>query len=103
MYSDELEMSTMAYSFLAVDTEEGQGLATKPTVENTTINMRSRTPATTNTGTVPRDINTHVFSWGLNDKEQLGGPKGSKVCLYHRCCGVVGGFCLLLIHLLVYR
>lgn len=27
-----------------------------------------------------KDIQTHVFVWGLNDKDQLGGPKGSKVC-----------------------
>ena len=26
-----------------------------------------------------QDIKTHVFVWGLNDKDQLGGPKGSKV------------------------
>jgi len=26
-----------------------------------------------------RDILTNVFVWGLNDKDQLGGPKGSKV------------------------
>ena len=26
-----------------------------------------------------KDIQTHVFVWGLNDKDQLGGPKGSKV------------------------
>ena len=26
-----------------------------------------------------RNIQTHVFCWGLNDKDQLGGPKGSKV------------------------
>jgi len=28
----------------------------------------------------PREILTNVFVWGLNDKDQLGGPKGSKVC-----------------------
>jgi len=27
----------------------------------------------------PREILTNVFVWGLNDKDQLGGPKGSKV------------------------
>ena len=26
-----------------------------------------------------RDIQTYVFVWGLNDKDQLGGPKGSKI------------------------
>lgn len=26
-----------------------------------------------------KDIQTHVFVWGLNDKDQLGAPKGSKV------------------------
>ena len=25
------------------------------------------------------EIRTHVFVWGLNDKDQLGGPKGSKI------------------------
>ncbi|KAK7486952.1 hypothetical protein BaRGS_00021768, partial [Batillaria attramentaria] len=28
-----------------------------------------------------KDIQTHVFVWGLNDKDQLGGPKGSKIKL----------------------
>jgi len=31
----------------------------------------------------PREILTNVFVWGLNDKDQLGGPKGSKVT--HSC------------------
>ncbi|GFN81530.1 E3 ubiquitin-protein ligase herc2-like, partial [Plakobranchus ocellatus] len=26
-----------------------------------------------------KDIQTYVFVWGLNDKDQLGGPKGSKI------------------------
>ena len=26
-----------------------------------------------------KEIKTHVFAWGLNDKDQLGGPKGSKI------------------------
>ncbi|XP_074649618.1 E3 ubiquitin-protein ligase HERC2-like [Tubulanus polymorphus] len=26
-----------------------------------------------------KEIQTHVFVWGLNDKDQLGGPKGSKI------------------------
>ena len=26
-----------------------------------------------------KEIQTHVVVWGLNDKDQLGGPKGSKV------------------------
>lgn len=28
-------------------------------------------------------IRTKVFVWGLNDKDQLGGLKGSKVCSFH--------------------
>lgn len=28
-------------------------------------------------------IRTKVFVWGLNDKDQLGGLKGSKVCCFH--------------------
>ena len=30
-------------------------------------------------GSGVKDIQTQVFVWGLNDKDQLGGPKGSKV------------------------
>ena len=26
-----------------------------------------------------KEIKTHVYVWGLNDKDQLGGPKGSKI------------------------
>ena len=26
-----------------------------------------------------KEFKTHVFVWGLNDKDQLGGPKGSKI------------------------
>ena len=29
-----------------------------------------------------KEVQTHVFVWGLNDKDQLGGPKGSKVPIY---------------------
>ncbi|XP_052278368.1 E3 ubiquitin-protein ligase HERC2-like [Dreissena polymorpha] len=28
-----------------------------------------------------KDVQTYVFTWGLNDKDQLGGPKGSKIKL----------------------
>ncbi|CAG5129601.1 unnamed protein product, partial [Candidula unifasciata] len=30
-------------------------------------------------GSSPKDVQTYVFVWGLNDKDQLGGPKGSKI------------------------
>ena len=32
-----------------------------------------------------KEVQTHVFVWGLNDKDQLGGPKGSKVPFYLIC------------------
>ncbi|XP_059157195.1 E3 ubiquitin-protein ligase HERC2-like isoform X2 [Physella acuta] len=31
------------------------------------------------TANIAKDIQTYVFVWGLNDKDQLGGPKGSKI------------------------
>ena len=34
-----------------------------------------------------KEIQTHVFTWGLNDKDQLGGPKGSKVSANYNCLG----------------
>ncbi len=54
------------YSFLASDNEEEE------TNSIPTLTRKSRP-----TGT--KDVHTHVFAWGLNDKDQLGGPKGSKV------------------------
>lgn len=46
-----------------------------------------------------KDIQTHVFVWGLNDKDQLGGPKGSKIKIPQlnemlsslKCVQIVGG------------
>ncbi|XP_060607151.1 E3 ubiquitin-protein ligase HERC2-like isoform X1 [Ruditapes philippinarum] len=46
-----------------------------------------------------KEIQTHVFTWGLNDKDQLGGPKGSKIKLpvlnetlsALKCVQIVGG------------
>ena len=42
-------------------------------------------------------IRTKVFVWGLNDKDQLGGLKGSKVCslLHNEIIFHVQGLCLL--------
>lgn len=40
--------------------------------------IRKKTPGLESTAT----IRTKVFVWGLNDKDQLGGLKGSKVLIY---------------------
>jgi E3 ubiquitin-protein ligase HERC2 len=63
--SDEDDMAAN-FVFLASDNEEE---------ERTQTSRKKSKP----TGT--KEIQTHVFVWGLNDKDQLGGPKGSKVCL----------------------
>ncbi len=55
--------SDVAASFLASDTEDCRD------DERYTSTLRP----------VRRELRTNVFVWGLNDKEQLGGPKGSKV------------------------
>ena len=55
------------FRFLASDNEEEEE-RTSP--QNVTKKVK---PIST------KDIQTHVFVWGLNDKDQLGGPKGSKV------------------------
>ena len=56
-----------AFSFLASDNEEEESRACSQNVQKTVKMVGSK------------EIQTHVFMWGLNDKDQLGGPKGSKV------------------------
>ena len=64
--------SAAGFSFLASDREEEE--------------EEKQTPQTWKRGKVKssggKDIQTHVFAWGLNDKDQLGGPKGSKVRIW---------------------
>lgn len=57
-----------SFSFLASDNEEEEGERTVPQATTKKVKVTSS-----------KDIQTHVFVWGLNDKDQLGGPKGSKV------------------------
>ena len=57
------------FIFLASDNEEEEDRSTASQV------MTKKVKA----GSGVKDIQTHVFVWGLNDKDQLGGPKGSKV------------------------
>jgi hypothetical protein len=64
----------MACSFLAVDLEETEMGGRSYDISNQAM-RNSRTPSNTSS----KDINTHEFCWGLNDKEQLGGARGSKV------------------------
>ena len=70
MRSDDDDMAA-TFSFLASDNEDEEERSTAPQV------AQRKTKPVGN-----RDIQTHVFVWGLNDKDQLGGPKGSKVSVY---------------------
>ena len=58
------------FMFLASDNEDDEE---KPVTQ---------TSAKKSVTSCSKEIQTHVFVWGLNDKDQLGGPKGSKVS----CC-----------------
>ena len=66
-----------ASSYLASDGEDDSvAVVDDQLAKNDVVRLRL------STGTRgPRDILTNVFVWGLNDKDQLGGPKGSKVCV----------------------
>ena len=57
-----------SYSFLASDRED------EDEEKTATITGKKK-----GKGGGCKEIQTHVFCWGLNDKDQLGGPKGSKV------------------------
>lgn len=76
VYSDDLDLPTMAHSFLASDSDD-TSIIPGGAVTSTT-GPKSSTKKSSN---IPREVHTHVLCWGLNDKEQLGGPKGSKVKL----------------------
>ncbi|XP_065932279.1 E3 ubiquitin-protein ligase HERC2 isoform X6 [Magallana gigas] len=75
------------FSFLASDREEEE----EEKVNSSSVKKKKK--ATT------KEIQTNVFCWGLNDKDQLGGPKGSKIKLPTlndnlsalRCVQIVGG------------
>ena len=67
MRADE-DDTAASFSFLASDKEDEE--------EDKTIIQTGRKKSKYTGG---KDIQTHVFVWGLNDKDQLGGPKGSKV------------------------
>ncbi|XP_038055580.1 E3 ubiquitin-protein ligase HERC2-like [Patiria miniata] len=57
------------FSFLASENED----------EDERSNARVLARRRSAEGIGGRDIQTKVFVWGLNDKDQLGGPKGSKI------------------------
>ncbi|KAI8508669.1 E3 ubiquitin-protein ligase herc2, partial [Branchiostoma belcheri] len=61
-------------SFLASDNEEEEE-------EEEVEDERSNGPRGKRAGSISNvgDIQTKVFAWGLNDKDQLGGPRGSKI------------------------
>ncbi|XP_033632375.1 E3 ubiquitin-protein ligase HERC2-like [Asterias rubens] len=58
-----------SFSFLASENED----------EDDRSNARALARHRSAEGINGRDIQTKVFVWGLNDKDQLGGPKGSKI------------------------
>ena len=76
VYSDDLDFSALAHSFLASDSDDAAiipgGVVSTSTAAKTNNKKGSN---------IQKEVHTHVFCWGLNDKEQLGGPKGSKVKL----------------------
>ena len=45
-------------------------------------------------GHKPSSKNVKVYCWGLNDKGQLAGVKGSKVC---SCSSVIVGFSIIVV------
>ena len=63
----ENDETAATFTFLASDNEE------QPQRDQLHTETKKLKPMGT------KDIQTHVFVWGLNDKDQLGGPKGSKV------------------------
>ncbi|KAL3879973.1 hypothetical protein ACJMK2_032247, partial [Sinanodonta woodiana] len=62
--------SAALYSYLAAEQEEEEE-------EKNATQAGKRKQRVSGT----KEIQTHVFVWGLNDKDQLGGPKGSKIKL----------------------
>lgn len=81
--------SATGYTFLASDQEEEEDDRRQTPTQGMKVKRK-------NAG---KDIQTHVFTWGLNDKDQLGGPKGSKIKLpvlnealsALKCVQIVGG------------
>lgn len=66
----------MTCSYLASDSDDSSALPDGLVNTSSTSKLNNRKDST-----VHKDIHTHVFCWGLNDKDQLGGPKGSKIKL----------------------
>ncbi|KAL8607282.1 hypothetical protein ACOMHN_047613 [Nucella lapillus] len=65
------------YSYLASDKEEEDDRqAMNQSFGSAASTLKKKTRSLSS-----KDIQTHVFVWGLNDKDQLGGPKGSKIKL----------------------
>ena len=76
---NEDERTNMAFTFLASDGEEqesGDNSVSSAMSINTrdALSNKRTTKASSN-----QDTQTRIYVWGLNDKDQLGGPKGSKV------------------------
>ena len=66
-------LQVMLHTMLQEEEDERQAMnQSYSTLVSSTLKKKSRPMGS-------KDIQTHVFVWGLNDKDQLGGPKGSKV------------------------
>ena len=65
------DCGVLSMSFLASDNEEEE--EEEQSISSQSSLQKKPKPVGT------REVQTHVFVWGLNDKDQLGGPKGSKV------------------------
>jgi E3 ubiquitin-protein ligase HERC2 len=63
---------TITVSYLASDVEDDASAEDKCVTVKSLDKVFKRSSG--------KEIQTHVFVWGLNDKDQLGGPRGSKVC-----------------------
>lgn len=70
------ECSNTIFSFLADDGEEAESAVDlrEDRLHRDSVFKKNKIPNSFNT-------ETRVFVWGLNDKDQLGGPRGSKVRL----------------------
>ncbi|XP_012936715.1 E3 ubiquitin-protein ligase HERC2 [Aplysia californica] len=72
--TDEDDIPT-TYSILAQDKDEEEEEQQQRSANGQPVASRGKKGKSSSC----KDIQTYVFVWGLNDKDQLGGPKGSKI------------------------
>ena len=78
---NEDDRSNLVFSFLVSDGEEQDGGDSPDGASSLPSNNSVSTTFSKRINKISsnQDIHTRIFVWGLNDKDQLGGPKGSKV------------------------